>query len=106
MRMRQKFAHDLRGSACVDEIVDDEHLAGRPRENLLRQGFQHRDLAALGFLMVARDANRIDHSDAEFARDDARRNHAAARHRRYGRKAPYGGEARGERSRVLMKRIP
>jgi hypothetical protein len=84
MRLRQDVAHDLRGLAGVDEVVDDEHAAPVPSRRALhrRDVLQHAELALVLVVVIARDADGLDQADAELARDDRGRHEPAARDRR------------------------
>src|SRR6266702_6742674 len=80
MRIGQHLAHQLAGLAGVDEVVDDEQpLAGAAAELHRRVGNALEDLElALLVMVVARNADRIDHAHAQLACHDRSRHQTAA----------------------------
>ena len=108
MRVRQHVAHQARGLAGVDEIVDDqEALAGAAAElcGLGRDALQ--DLqSALPVVIVARDADGIDHAHAEFAGDDRRRHQPAAGDRDHGVERADLVQPPGQRPAIPVKLVP
>src|SRR5947209_7941412 len=104
MRARQKIAHDAGGRAGIDEIVDDEH-ARLARQNFRGDAFQYGDVA-LRLVAIARNRDRLDHSDAELARDDRRRHEAAPRDGDDHLEGPGARQPPGERAGVAVKLVP
>src|SRR4051794_9300758 len=104
MRGGQEIAHDTRGRAGIDEIVDDKH-AGTAREYLRRDALQHLDLA-LRLVAIARNRDRLDDADAELARDDRRRHEPAAGDRDDRVERPGTREPPGKRARIAVKLVP
>ncbi len=108
MRRRHQIAHHAGGLAGVDEIVDDQDaLAGAAAdlENVRRHCFQDLD-RALVLVIVAGDADRIDHTHAEFAGNHGGGDQAAAGDRHDGLERAGVVQPPGQRAGIAMELIP
>jgi hypothetical protein len=108
MRVRQQVAHDARGLAGIDQVVDDQHalsLRVQPR-HLGRDAFDHRNVALVVVIAVAQDRYGLDHSHVEFARNDGRRHQTAARDANNCIKRSGVVQAPGESARVAVELVP
>src|SRR5262249_8089325 len=75
MSLRQQIADEPRGISGVHEIVDyEQSLASEFAARILEKAY----LAPL-VIVVARDAHRVDQTNAEFSRDDRSRHEAPTR---------------------------
>jgi hypothetical protein len=108
MCVRQQAAHELSGLAGIDEIVDDQKpLASAATEfgRFLRNPLQHLQVALL-VMVIACDADRIDDSHAELARDDCRRHQPAAGDRDHRMERPDLVEPPGQRPAIPVELVP
>ena len=102
------LAHDARGLAGVDEVVDDQHalaLAAH-RATSAPTPLSTVELALVRVVVIAGDADRLDQADVEFARDDRRRHQAAAGDADDRLERPRLVQPPGQRARVAVELVP
>src|SRR5262245_57368046 len=108
MRLGEDVAHHLGGLAGIDQVVDDQHALAAPAadaDDAARHVLEHFELA-LGDVVVARHAHRLDQPDAELARHD-RSGHQAAAGDAHDRLERAGaGEPPRESAAIAMKLVP
>ncbi|MGY3408811.1 hypothetical protein ACVWZV_004924 [Bradyrhizobium sp. GM5.1] len=108
MRVGEHRAHQLAGLAGVDEIVDDqEPLAGAAakRHHVFGDALQHFEIALL-VVVIAGDADRIDHAHAKLARHDRRRHKPAAGDRDHRMKRTNFIEPPGQCPAIPVELVP
>ncbi len=108
MRVRHHVADQPTGLAGIDEVVDNqEPLAGAAAEfgGGLGNALQNLKLALL-VMIVAGDADGIDHAHTEFARHDRGRHQATAGDGDDCVKRPDLVEPPGQRPAIPVKLVP
>jgi len=92
----------------VDQIVHHQHAFALPaadRDDMLGHPFEHGELALRG-VVVARDADRLDHPDAEPRAPRSRPHEPATSHTDDRLKRPGLRQPPSERPRVAVELVP
>src|ERR1700694_3292722 len=108
MRRWQHVTHQPCGLAGIDEIVNDQQSLAGPAAKLCdlgRYALQNLEVAACG-VIVAGNADGIDHADAKLARDDAPRHCPAAGDRDHRVNRPDLVQPPGQRPAIPVELVP